>query len=142
MRVIHISAAQAQHVSESQGFDTQMNFKQSQLSPAQVMSCHVAHCDWCIHCLSCKCLLCGLCVYYTCRADVVFQLLHLSVAVLFAEQLQKNLEALKMGKKSDVSLAAKWAPTPARKQQSGKPMHTPSLHLLGILTLYYSCWPS
>ena len=52
-----------------------------------------------------------------CHADNVFQLLHLSVAVLFAEQLQKDLEALKQDKKSDVSLAAKWAPTPASKQQ-------------------------
>lgn len=51
-----------------------------------------------------------------CHADNVFQLLHLSVAVLFAEQLQKDLEALKQGNKSDVSLAAKWAPTPASKQ--------------------------
>ena len=58
-----------------------------------------------------------------CLADVTFQLLHLAVAVLFAEQLQKDLEALKKGKNSDVSLAAKWAPTPARKQlfqQSGR----------------------
>lgn len=50
-----------------------------------------------------------------CLADTVFQLLHLTVAILFAEQLQKDLEALNKDKKSDVSLAAKWAPTPASK---------------------------
>lgn len=52
-----------------------------------------------------------------CLADDVFQLLHLTVAVLFAEQLQKDLEALNKGNKPAVSLAAKWAPTPASKQQ-------------------------
>ncbi|KAL3152371.1 hypothetical protein ABBQ32_001429 [Trebouxia sp. C0010 RCD-2024] len=45
--------------------------------------------------------------------EPVFQLLHLTVAVLFAEQLQSDLETLKKGE-SNVSLAAKWAPTPAR----------------------------
>ena len=41
-----------------------------------------------------------------------FQLLHLSVAVAFAEQLQLDTEALAEGRPKDVSLAAKWAPTP------------------------------
>ena len=48
-------------------------------------------------------------------ADDVFRLLHLTVAVLFSEQIQKDLAVLKAGKPSDVSLAAKWAPTPASK---------------------------
>ncbi|DBA81625.1 TPA: hypothetical protein ACH3X1_007381 [Trebouxia sp. C0004] len=46
--------------------------------------------------------------------DDVFRLLHLTVAVLFSEQIQKDLAVLKAGKPSDVSLAAKWAPTPGR----------------------------
>ncbi|DBA76510.1 TPA: hypothetical protein ACH3X2_008568 [Trebouxia sp. C0005] len=46
--------------------------------------------------------------------DDVFRLLHLTVAVLFSEQIQKDLASLKAGKPSDVSLAAKWAPTPGR----------------------------
>lgn len=41
-----------------------------------------------------------------------FQMLHLSVAVAFAEQLQLDTEALAEGRLKDVSLAAKWAPTP------------------------------
>ncbi len=41
-----------------------------------------------------------------------FQLLHLSVTVAFAEQLQLDTEALAEGRLKDVSLAAKWAPTP------------------------------
>jgi len=41
-----------------------------------------------------------------------FQLLHFSVAVAFAEQLQLDTEALAEGRLKDVSLAAKWAPTP------------------------------
>ena len=48
-------------------------------------------------------------------ADNVFRLLHISVATLFTQQLQKDLLALREGKPSEVSLAAKWAPTPARK---------------------------
>ncbi len=48
-------------------------------------------------------------------ADDVFRLLHLTVSVLFSEQLQKDLAVLKAGKPSDVSLAAKWAPTPGSK---------------------------
>ncbi len=48
-------------------------------------------------------------------ADDVFRLLHLTVAVLFSEQIQKDLAVLKAGKPSDVSLAAKWAPTPGSK---------------------------
>ena len=40
------------------------------------------------------------------------QLLHVSVAVAFAEQLQLDTEALAEGRLKDVSLAAKWAPTP------------------------------
>jgi len=48
-------------------------------------------------------------------ADDVFRLLHLTVAVLFSEQIQKDLVVLKAGKPSDVSLAAKWAPTPGSK---------------------------
>lgn len=48
-------------------------------------------------------------------ADHVFRLLHISVATLFTQQLQKDLLALREGKPSEVSLAAKWAPTPARK---------------------------
>ncbi len=51
-------------------------------------------------------------------ADDVFQLLHMSVAVLFSEQLQKDLVALKEGRATDVSLAAKWAPTPARNSSA------------------------
>ena len=39
-------------------------------------------------------------------------MLHLSVAVAFAEQLQLDTEALAEGRLKDVSLAAKWAPTP------------------------------
>lgn len=45
------------------------------------------------------------------HADKV-RLLHLSVAVAFAEQLQKDDDALKEGRPEDVSLAPKWAPTP------------------------------
>ena len=45
-------------------------------------------------------------------ADNVVRLLHISVAVLFSEQLKKDLSSLKEGKPTDVSLAAKWAPTP------------------------------
>ncbi|KAL0025081.1 hypothetical protein WJX79_005924 [Trebouxia sp. C0005] len=41
-----------------------------------------------------------------------FQLLRLSVAVAFAEQLQLDSEAFTEGRLKDVSLAAKWAPTP------------------------------
>ena len=41
-----------------------------------------------------------------------FRLLHLSVAVAFAEQLQKDMGAWEEGRTEDVSLAAKWAPTP------------------------------
>ena len=48
-------------------------------------------------------------------ADDVFRLLHLTVAVLFSEQIQNDLAVLKAGKPSDVSLAAKWAPTPGSK---------------------------
>ena len=39
----------------------------------------------------------------------------MSVAQLFAEQIQKDLVALKEGKTSELSLAAKWAPTPKRE---------------------------
>ena len=48
-------------------------------------------------------------------ADNVFRLLHTRVAILFSEQLQKDLASLKQGKPADVSLAAKWAPTPGGK---------------------------
>ncbi len=48
---------------------------------------------------------------YAFPADKI-QLLHLSVAVAFAEQLQLDSEALAEGRLKDVSLAAKWAPTP------------------------------
>ena len=51
----------------------------------------------------------GACI----TADATFRLLHVNVARLFAEQLQKDMDAFREGKSSDVSLAAKWAPTPA-----------------------------
>ncbi len=50
--------------------------------------------------------------------DDVFRLLHLTVVALFSEQIQKDLAVLKAGKPSDVSLAAKWAPTPGSKPPS------------------------
>jgi hypothetical protein len=40
--------------------------------------------------------------------------LHLSVALLYAAHLQRDLAALHAGKRSS-SLAAKWAPTPKGK---------------------------
>ena len=59
---------------------------------------------------------CHTAIYlYVATADGTFRLLHVTVARLFAEQLQKDLAALKEGWSSDVSLAAKWAPTPASK---------------------------
>lgn len=72
------------------------------------------------------CLLYTHCVRKVCLADDVFQLLHLTVAVLFAEQLQKDLEALNKGNRPAVSLAAKWAPTPASKQQQSPTCRHPA----------------
>ncbi|KAL3156944.1 hypothetical protein ABBQ38_001203 [Trebouxia sp. C0009 RCD-2024] len=46
-------------------------------------------------------------------ADERFRLLHLSVAIAFAEQLQRDTAAWAAGRYEDVSLAAKWAPTPS-----------------------------
>ena len=48
------------------------------------------------------------------ESDPLYRLLHCTVAVLFAQQLQKDVEDAKAGKRFG-SLAAKWAPTPHRK---------------------------
>ena len=48
-------------------------------------------------------------------ADTRYRLLHISVAMAFAEQLQQDLQALKEKRLGNVSLAAKWAPTPGSK---------------------------
>lgn len=71
--------------------------------------------------------------YISCLATAggTFRLLHVTVARLFAEQLQKDLAALKEGRSTDVSLAAKWAPTPARK--------TPAPQALCYMYMYMSC---
>jgi len=45
------------------------------------------------------------------ESDPLYRLLHCTVAVLFAQQLQKDVEDTKAGKRFG-SLAAKWAPTP------------------------------
>lgn len=50
-----------------------------------------------------------------CAADAKYRLLHISVAVAFAEQLQQDLQALKEKRLGNVSLAGKWAPTPGSK---------------------------
>ncbi len=41
----------------------------------------------------------------------MYRALHTAVAVLFADQLKRDLADLQSGKKTS-SLAAKWAPTP------------------------------
>ncbi len=46
--------------------------------------------------------------------DPFYRLLHMAVAVLFAQQLAADLQAFKADK-SVSSLAAKWAPTPWRE---------------------------
>ena len=48
----------------------------------------------------------------------MYRLLHISVAVAFAQQLQQDLVALKEKRLGDISLAAKWAPTPGSKLAS------------------------
>ncbi|MCJ1242650.1 hypothetical protein MMC14_010659, partial [Varicellaria rhodocarpa] len=45
--------------------------------------------------------------------DDKFRLLHLTVAELFAKQLQQDLKAAEEDRPTDVSLAAKWAPSPS-----------------------------
>ena len=45
------------------------------------------------------------------KEDEVYRALHTAVAVLFADQLKRDLADLQSGKKTS-SLAAKWAPTP------------------------------
>lgn len=55
--------------------------------------------------------LCAWASSLLCFADKI-RLLHLSVAIAFAEQLQKDVAAWEDGRPEDVSLAAKWAPTP------------------------------
>jgi len=47
--------------------------------------------------------------------DLFYRSLHLTVAKIFQEQLRKDMELLKSGKREDlvkISLAAKWAPSP------------------------------
>ena len=48
-------------------------------------------------------------------AEPLYRLLHISVAAAFAQQLQLDSAALKDKRLGDISLAAKWAPTPASK---------------------------
>jgi hypothetical protein len=55
------------------------------------------------------------------ESDPLYRLLHCTVAVLFAQQLQKDLKDMKAGKKFG-SLAAKWAPTPHSKWVLGLSM--------------------
>lgn len=50
-----------------------------------------------------------------CIADPMYRLLHISVAVAFAQQLQQDLTAVKEKRLGEISLAAKWAPTPGSK---------------------------
>ena len=49
--------------------------------------------------------------------DPVYRALHTAVALLFAEQLRRDLADLHAGKKIS-SLAAKWAPTPKGESQA------------------------
>ena len=74
------------------------------------LSQNVLHSITCLH--TCLMLCSARFTLSAVAADNVFRLLHISVAVLFSEQLQKDLASLKEGKPTDVSLAAKWAPTP------------------------------
>ena len=45
------------------------------------------------------------------KEDEVYRALHTAVAVLFADQLKRDLADMQAGRKTS-SLAAKWAPTP------------------------------
>ena len=59
------------------------------------------------------------------KEDPVYRALHSAVAVLFAEQLRRDLADLHAGKETS-SLAAKWAPTPKGEPDILRPF---SLHV-------------